>query len=128
MDALSLRAGGGWRCGAQDEKDITAQPKEGVYIKGMFLEGAGWDPETGCLVEPEPMELIVPMPIIHFKPVENKRKGTKGIYVCPLYMYPVRTGSRERPSFMIFVDLKAGAVDPDHWIKRGTACLLSLAS
>jgi dynein heavy chain len=58
-----------------------------VYVKGMYLEGAGWDPEAGCLVEPEPMELIVPMPIMHFKPVENKRKGNKGIYICPLYMY-----------------------------------------
>jgi hypothetical protein len=29
---------------------------------------------------------------------------------------------------MIFIDLKAGVVDPDHWIKRGTACLLSLST
>jgi len=112
----------------QDEKEVQAQPKEGVYVKGMFLEGAGWDMEASCLVEPEPMELIVGMPMVHFKPVENKRKANKGIYACPLYMYPVRTGSRERPSFMISVDLKAGSVDPDHWIKRGTAMLLALAT
>lgn len=43
-------------------------------------------------------------------------------------MYPVRTGTRERPSFMVFVDLKAGAVDSDHWVKRGTALLLALAT
>eukprot|EP00854_Cymbomonas_tetramitiformis_P005380 gene5380-6528_t len=110
-----------------DEKEITQPPKEGVYIKGMFLEGAGWDFENGCLMEPEPMELIVPMPIIHFKPVENKKKSQKGIYLCPLYLYPVRTGSRERPSFMISIDLKSGNVDPDHWVKRGTALLLALA-
>ena len=48
-------------------------------------------------------------------------------YSCPLYMYPVRTGSRERPSFMIMVDLKGGVGDSDFWIKRGTALLLSLA-
>lgn len=47
-------------------------PKEGVYIKGMFLEGAGWDFENGCLTEPEPMELIVPMPIMHFRPVSGR--------------------------------------------------------
>jgi len=112
----------------QEEKEIPTAPKEGVYVKGMFLEGGGWDLEAGCLVEPEPMELIVAMPIVHFKPVENKRKANKGVYLCPLYMYPVRTGSRERPSFMISLDLKAGTVDPDHWVKRGTACLLSLAT
>jgi dynein heavy chain len=42
-------------------------------------------------------------------------------------MYPVRTGSRERPSFMTMVDLKSGTGDSDFWIKRGTALLLSLA-
>jgi dynein heavy chain, axonemal len=67
-------------------------------------------------------------PIVHFKPAESKKKSSKGMYVCPLYMYPVRTGTRERPSFMIPVDLKSGAVDGDFWVKRGTALLLSLSS
>lgn len=81
-----------------------------------------------CLCEANPMELIVPMPVLLFKPVENKKRGAKGIYSCPLYMYPVRTGTRERPSFMINVDLKAGASDPDHWVMRGTALLLALSA
>ncbi len=62
------------------------------------------------------------------RPVENKKKNQKGIYTCPLYLYPVRTGTRERPSFMTNVDLRSGASDPDHWIMRGTALLLALAS
>ena len=33
---------------------------------------------------------------------------------------------RERPSYIITIDLKAGSVEPEHWIKRGTALLLSL--
>jgi dynein heavy chain len=74
------------------------------------------------------MELIVPMPIIHFKPVVSKKKAIKGTYMCPLYLYPIRTGSRERPSFLLYVTLKTGAHSPDHWIKRGTALLLSLAT
>ena len=44
-----------------------------------------------------------------------------------MYLYPIRTGSRERPSFMIMVELESGSADTDHWIKRGTALLLSLA-
>ena len=111
-----------------DESEITQPPKDGVFVKGMFLEGAGWDFENGCLMEPDPMELIVPMPIVHFKPTEMKKKGVKGIYGCPLYLYPIRTGSRERPSFMIMVELRSGNVDQDHWVKRGTALLLSLST
>ena len=112
----------------QEEKDIREQPKEGVYIKDMFLEGAGWDLDNLCLCDPNPMELIVNMPIMHFRPTDSKKKKDKGVYQTPLYMYPVRTGSRERPSFMIFVDLKGGDGDSDFWIKRGTALLLSLAT
>ena len=111
-----------------EEKEVHQPPKEGVYVKDMYLEGAGWDFENGNLCEPSPMELIVDMPIVHFKPTDNKKKNAKGIYSCPLYMYPVRTGSRERPSFMTFVDLKGGACDSDFLIKRGTALLLALAT
>ena len=111
-----------------DEKEILAAPKDGVYVKGLFLEGAGWDFENGCLMEPEPMELIVPMPIVLFRPVENKKKNQKGVYTCPLYLYPLRTGTRERPSFMINMDMRTGNVDPDHWVMRGTALLLALAT
>jgi dynein heavy chain len=76
------------------------------------------------------MQLIVPMPIIHFRPVEAKKKGSRGVYSCPLYAYPVRTGTRERPSFMCSVDLRSGGggAEPDQWIMRGTALLLSLAT
>ncbi|WIA33430.1 hypothetical protein OEZ86_006562 [Tetradesmus obliquus] len=111
-----------------EERDIGGPPKEGVYVKGMFLEGGGWDFEAGCLCEPQPMELIVPMPIIHFKPVENKKKSSRGVYSCPLYLYPVRTGTRERPSYMGTVDVRSGQAEPDHWVMRGTALLLSLAT
>ena len=36
-----------------EPKDISQQPKEGVYVGGMFLEGAGWDAELCCLVVSE---------------------------------------------------------------------------
>ena len=111
----------------QEESSITQYPKEGAYMKGLFLEGARWDHENGCLTDANPMELFSSMPLVHFKPVDNKKKANKGMYVCPLYLYPVRTGTRERPSYMISVDLKSGGLGAKHWTKRGTALLLSLA-
>ena len=44
-------------------------PGEGVLIHGLYLEGAKWDEEKGNLCEPVVMELYVPMPVIHFKPI-----------------------------------------------------------
>lgn len=110
-----------------EESAITNLPKEGAYIKAMILEGAKWDSNQGVLADAETMQLYAPMPIVWFKPFVRKKVVTEGIYQCPLYLYPVRTGTRERPSFMIWVDLKSGQYSADYWIKRGTALLLSVA-
>lgn len=42
-------------------------PKEGAYCDGLYLDGARWNRQEGCLEEPAPMELFYHMPIIHFK-------------------------------------------------------------
>lgn len=50
------------------------------------------------------------------------------MYSCPCYYYPNRAGSTDRTSFVIGIDLRSGAMTSDHWIKRGTALLMSLDS
>uniref|UniRef100_A0A4W4FHJ2 Dynein heavy chain region D6 P-loop domain-containing protein n=1 Tax=Electrophorus electricus TaxID=8005 RepID=A0A4W4FHJ2_ELEEL len=99
---------------------------DGVFIRGLYLEGAGWDKKNSCLAEVEPMQLVCPMPTIHFRPVENRKKIAKNMYSCPCYYFPVRSGGAGGPSFVVAVDLKSGAVPYDHWTKRGTALLMSL--
>ncbi|XP_014680873.1 PREDICTED: dynein heavy chain 2, axonemal-like [Priapulus caudatus] len=98
----------------------TGAPKDGVYIKGMYLEGAGWNKKDSCLIEAKPMQLVCPMPTIHFKPIDKKR-SSKGVYACPCYYYGKREGS-----YIVTIDLKAGTDAADHWTKRGTALLMSL--
>ncbi|PVD19154.1 hypothetical protein C0Q70_21718 [Pomacea canaliculata] len=109
-----------------DDSNITGPPKDGVYIKGLYLQGAGWDKKNSVLVEANPMQLVCPMPSIHFKPTEARKKSSKGIYTAPCYYYPNRAGSTGRPSFIVAVDLKSGEKSSDHWVKRGTAILMSL--
>ncbi|KAJ1345264.1 hypothetical protein BSLG_000778 [Batrachochytrium salamandrivorans] len=107
-----------------DDEPITTGSKEGIYVKGLYLEGAR---KNGHLVEPKPMELIAPLPTIQFKPIEARKKANKGVYVCPLYYFSVRSGTREHPSFIIAMELKAGLHDQEFWVKRGTAALASLS-
>uniref|UniRef100_A0A3Q2Z5C8 Uncharacterized protein n=1 Tax=Hippocampus comes TaxID=109280 RepID=A0A3Q2Z5C8_HIPCM len=92
--------------------------QDGVYVRGLYLEGAAWDKKATCLVEAEPMQMVCPIPAINFKPVENRKKMAKseGVFVPTC------------PSFVIAVELKSGNVNPDHWIKRGAALLMSLDS
>ena len=49
-----------------------------------------------------------------------------GIYACPCYYYPNRSGVASRASFVVAADLRSGQMSADHWIKRGTALLMSL--
>ncbi|XP_074081620.1 dynein axonemal heavy chain 2 isoform X1 [Macrotis lagotis] len=109
-----------------DDSNLVYPPKDGVWVRGIFLEGAGWDRKNSCLIEAEPMQLVCPIPTIHFKPTESRKKSAKGMYSCPCYYYPNRAGCADRASFVIGIDLRAGSMPPDHWIKRGTALLMSL--
>ncbi|XP_070849918.1 dynein axonemal heavy chain 2 [Chaetodon trifascialis] len=109
-----------------DDSNLLYPPKDGVFVRGLYLEGAGWDKKNSCLVEAEPMQMVCPIPTIHFKPVENRKKMAKSMYLCPCYYFPVRSGGAGRASFVVSVELKSGAVTPDNWIKRGTALLMSL--
>uniref|UniRef100_A0A8C5V6J6 Dynein axonemal heavy chain 2 n=1 Tax=Microcebus murinus TaxID=30608 RepID=A0A8C5V6J6_MICMU len=109
-----------------DDSNLVYPPKDGVWVRGLYLEGAGWDRKNSCLVEAEPMQLVCLMPTIHFRPAESRKKSAKGMYSCPCYYYPDRAGSSDRASFVIGIDLRSGAMTSDHWIKRGTALLMSL--
>lgn len=110
---------------SHDKASVLAYPAEGIYVYGVFIDGASWSYQDNVLEESRPMELISSMPIIHFKPTEGRRKASKGFYSCPMYLYPVRSGSRERPSYVVTVDLKGGRFSSDFWTKRGVAMLLS---
>mmetsp|Transcript_6338 Transcript_6338/g.7546 ORF Transcript_6338/g.7546 Transcript_6338/m.7546 type:complete len:83 (+) Transcript_6338:4192-4440(+) len=81
-----------------------------------------------CLCEPEVMELYVPMPVIQFKPISKRTKPPQNVYECPTYYYPIRKGTVERDSYMMRIDLKLGESPSEHWIKRGTALLMSIGS
>jgi len=109
-----------------DDKHIVQPPKDGVWIRGLYLEGASWDRKNSCLIEASPMELTCSMPTVHFKPSEAKKKTAKGVYQAPCYYFPNRSGVNGRQSYVVAVDLKTGSVNSDHWVKRGAALLMSL--
>ena len=45
----------------------------GSYVRGLYLEGAGWNYESGGLERSEPKELIKELPILKVIPIESHR-------------------------------------------------------
>ncbi|NXE88188.1 DYH5 protein, partial [Menura novaehollandiae] len=51
--------------------DITSPPSEGVYVYGLYLEGAGWDRRNMRLTESKPKVLFEMMPVIRIYAENN---------------------------------------------------------
>ena len=66
-------------------------PESGVYINGLFLEGARFG-TSGELEDPRPKELFSSMPPIWLKPVKERKNPTTGMYLCPVYKTLARAG------------------------------------
>lgn len=59
--------------------------KNGAYIRGLFLEGARWDPEEHSLNDSRPKQLYTSLPVLHLDPQQHPQKIDKGVYRCPVY-------------------------------------------
>ncbi|XP_060937369.1 dynein axonemal heavy chain 5 isoform X1 [Limanda limanda] len=100
--------------------DINQPPIEGVYVYGLYLEGAGWDRRNCKLIDSKLKVLFEMMPVIRIY-AENNAVKDPTLYVCPIYKKPVRTDR----NYIAAVDLKT-PVSPDHWVLRGVALLCDI--
>uniref|UniRef100_A0A3B3QA27 Dynein axonemal heavy chain 5 n=1 Tax=Paramormyrops kingsleyae TaxID=1676925 RepID=A0A3B3QA27_9TELE len=95
--------------------DISQPPAEGVYVYGLYLEGAGWDRRNCKLVDSKPKVLFEMMPVIR---ISSRSLKDSRLYSCPIYKKPLRTDL----NYIAAVDLRT-VVPPEHWILRGVALL-----
>ncbi|KAL3927056.1 MAG: hypothetical protein SGPRY_002999 [Prymnesium sp.] len=69
---------------------VTAQPEQGTYVHGLFLEGARWDMANNCLEESFPKELHPSLPVLYIQGVEAADVVIEGVYSCPVYTTTIR--------------------------------------
>ena len=98
---------------------VKKGPAEGVFVHGLFMDGAAWSKSAGAIVESEPKKLFASLPVmlvtantLKLETVDRKREhGAMGPYEAPCYKYPCR-GDR----YLIFkAALPCGEQTPAHW-------------
>ncbi|KAL7754356.1 hypothetical protein RI367_000337 [Sorochytrium milnesiophthora] len=109
--------------------DQLPELDRGVYVNGMFLEGARIDRTTCKLADSYPKVLFDSIPIMWFEPVKTANINTVGTYRCPLYKTSARRGilstTGHSTNFVVAIRLPTDK-EEKHWIMRGCAALLGL--
>lgn len=110
---------------AERADEIEETPEQGVYIWGLYLDGARWDRENEVLTDQLPSKMVETMPIIHFKPQEDYKADPED-YQAPLYKTSVRQGvlstTGQSTNFILMVSIPSKEL-PAIWIQRAAALL-----
>ncbi|KAF9413227.1 hypothetical protein HW555_008507 [Spodoptera exigua] len=108
---------------------LDEPPPEGVYIRGLFMEGARWNMETMAIDESIPKILYDEFPPVWLIPLKREEVPTDVFYNCPLYKTGDRRGvlstTGHSTNYILFMLLPTQK-EPDHWIMRGVALLTQL--
>jgi dynein heavy chain len=111
---------------------VDDPPETGVYIHGLFMEGARFNRDTNAVDESLKGELFTSIPVVWLEPVSRAEVAVKSerTYVCPLYKTIARAGALSTTglstNFVRSLDLNAGSKTPSHWVQRGVALLCML--
>jgi len=125
-----------------DERVTKEQPENGVYVYGLYIEGARWPSgeeieETaeiggamcgGCLSESRLKELLPMLPVIYIKACKVQDsweasavgylRHVDDIYECPVYITTFRG-----PTYVFLATLKT-VLPKSKWVLTGTAIIM----
>jgi dynein heavy chain len=118
---------------------LVIKPSDGVYIRGLFMEGARWDSSIKSINDSLPKQLYTEMPVIHLDPQQNRAEPTENIYRCPVYKILSRRGvlstTGRSTNFIMWIEVPSnrsnfinneGKADQEEWIRAGVAAFSSL--
>ncbi|XP_068082615.1 dynein beta chain, ciliary-like [Anabrus simplex] len=101
-------------------KTVKPRPKDGAYVHGLFLEGAGWDIQSGMLKDSKLKELFPSLPVTNIRAITQDKQDLKDIYQCPVYKTRTR-GQTYVWTFHLKTTEKA-----QKWTLAGVALLLQI--
>jgi dynein heavy chain len=124
-------------------EQLREAPAEGVYVHGLWLEGAAWGAREGRLVDSAPRQLFAELPVLYVTgacansgggsaPAAAAGKGKAGasgsgsggapaVYEAPVYRTRARRGNNFITTFSLRTD-----DPPSKWVLRGVALLCAI--
>jgi len=105
---------------------VHARPAEGLYVGGLYIEGANFDMSQQMLIDC-PMSnrsLLSEMPVIHVSATSSggSLAHDSRFYNCPVYQRPARSVD----NYVFSINLRSNEAVPDKWVMRGVAVLCSI--
>ncbi|XP_033947329.1 dynein axonemal heavy chain 10 [Pseudochaenichthys georgianus] len=107
----------------RSEDEISDKPGQGCYVSGLYLEGADWDMENGCLVKSQPKVLVVELPILKVIPIEASRLRLQNTLRTPVYTTSLRRNAMS-VGLVFEADLST-TMHLSHWVLRGVCLCLN---
>jgi dynein heavy chain len=100
-------------------------PNGGVYVHGLFMEGASWEEgkgeEEGYITDSKPKVLHPQMPVLNVFAVPNSEMDWENMYRCPVF-----TTSARGPTYVFTANVRMEPDDKEsRWILAGAALLLT---
>ncbi|CAD7943415.1 unnamed protein product [Amoebophrya sp. A25] len=117
--------------GNRQPTSFTEPPQDGIYIWGLYIEGARFCNEAKNIRPSEPKILYTALPVMHFLP-ELDRKPPASCYRCPVYKVLSRRGvlmtTGHSTNFVMYLEVPSDETDPlkEKWIRAGVAAFLAL--
>jgi len=100
----------------------------GVYISGLFLDGARWDRDAQVIADQFPAKMTETMPVVWFLPKEDY-KPDPDEYQAPLYKTSMRAGvlstTGQSTNYVLNVQIPSKE-PPTFWVQRAAALVSML--
>ncbi len=97
--------------------------QSGCYVQGLYLEGAAWDVDRGCLVPPKPKQLVQDLPILQVIPIEAHKLKLQNTFRTPVYTTADRRNAMGVG--LVFEADLATAEHTSHWTLMGVCLTLN---
>jgi dynein heavy chain len=99
--------------------EVESYAEDGMYIHGMYMEGARWDTKKGVIAESFAKDLHPVMPVINVRGIMYADVDLTGIFECPIYVTTKRGAT-----FTCVATLKS-ADRINKWVLAGVAIMMS---